>query len=580
MTSRIWNRNWGTRESAARPSAAAIKWSINDSGSKYLVAAMLLCLATQAILVFVQRANWDEYYYLALIHDFQRGELTKALQTFHVYPFFWLTRLSGDELWQVEVGRLCMLAMFAGSCWLTYVSARTFASRVASAFAVLAFISIPDVLIHGASFRADPMAAFLTMIGVAILIRSKLDYRWLLVAGGSLVIAMLVTIKIVFFAPTLLAFVAWRWLHSTERSAMIKRLSIVAAASAAAFGILYFLHQNAVGFDHLAVSQDMVNSAANTTIVKQDTLSRHFLLRQSYNAPVQVILLLLSIGTAALAGLGKRTEKSDRFLPLMMLALALPLFSLLFYRNAFPYFYPFILPSSMILVAWWIDRTGLRLKWLAVMAAIMTVAGLTSAWFGYYRNQDMQERVIRSVHDIFPEPVHYIDRNSMIASFPKRGIFMSTWGLTSYVEAGQPIYEEILAKDTVPLLLLNSQALKEAVGDEVTNEPIETLLEPDRTILQDNYIAHSGPIWVAGKQLKVGPAAQQANFAVPGRYTLEARSGILLDGQSVRPGAVVQINRGTRVLQSSQPQNITLRWGSRLHRPFIPLNGRGLYGKM
>lgn len=554
--------------------------SIDRNGLRYIFAAMLLCLVFQAVLVFVQRGNWDEFYYLALIHDFQRGELTKAVQTFHVYPFFWLTRLSGNELLQVEIGRLCMLAMFSGTCLLSYASARAFASRTASAFAVLAFISMPDVLIHGASFRADPMAAFLTMASVAILARSKLDTRWLLVAGGCLVLALLVTIKIVLFAPVLVALVVWRWLQSTERRALAKRFVVAAAISGAAFGALFFLHQQAVGMEQVATSQRMLQSAAQKTLVDRDTLSLKFLFRQTYTSSAQSILLLLSIGTAMSLALRAHSFKGERILAWILLAIASPIISLVLYRNAFPYFYPFILPPAMILVAWWLDRVNFGRRMFAAIAAVMIIGGLSTATFGYFRSQEMQQQVVQGVHEIFPEPVHYIDRNSMIASFPKRGIFMSTWGLTAYAQAGQPIYEQILAEDVVPLLLLNSQALNEAVGEKVINQPIATLLESDREILQDNYIPHSGPIWLAGKQLDLGPTEQKLNFAVPGGYTVEARSDIMFDGNSLQPGAFVHIGRGEHILRSERPQQVTLRWGNRLARPTIMPTRHGLYGKM
>jgi hypothetical protein len=578
LTSRTWNENWST--GVAPPGDSAANRSLDRYMPRYLFTAILLCLAYQAVFVFVQRGNWDEYYYLALIYDFQRGELTKAPQTFHVYPFFWLPRISGNELWQVEVGRLCMLAMFSGTCLLTYATARAFASRLASAFAVLVLVSLPDIIIHAASFRADPMAAFLTMTCVAILARSKLDTRWLIVAGGSLVLALLVTIKIALFAPTLAALALWRWADSTDRPALAKRFAVSAVVSVFAFGILFFIHQQAIGIEQVATSKRMIESAAQTTLADHDTLALKFLFRQSLTSSVQIIFLLLASGTAIWIALRARAIKNERFRALLLLAIASPIVSIFFYRNAFPYFYPFILPPAMILVAWWVDRVGFGARLVAFLAAIMLVGGASAAWMQYYRSQDMQQQVVHAVHEIFPEPVHYIDRNSMIASFPKRGIFMSTWGLTSYAEAGQPIYEPILAKDIVPLLLLNSQALKEAVGDDLTNEPIVTLLEPDRQILRDNYIPHSGPIWLAGKQLNLGPTEQRLNFAVPGGYTVEARSGILFDGKPLPPGAFVQISRGAHLLRSEQAQQVTLRWGNGLARPIIKPTQHGLYGKM
>jgi hypothetical protein len=580
MNAQPSNTDWNVAAAVASIDTEVDPGAPDRRRARYLTAAILLCLMLHAAFVFVQRVNWDEYYFLALIHEFQRGELTKALQTFHVYPFFWLTMIADHELTQVEVGRLCMLAMFSGTCLLIYASARAFASRAASAFAVLAFVSMPDVIVHGASFRADPMAAFLTMTSVAILAKAKLDYRSLLVAGFALAIAMLVTIKVVLLAPTLIALAILRWFQSSDRDTLLRHYLVSAICSAALFAALYFMHQYRIGFDEIATSKQMVQSAAQTTLVDHDLIARKFLFRLSYTSPAQIVVLLLAVVAAILVMLQKQRPAEERILAGVLLAVACPIISVFFYRNAFPYFYPFILPPAMIMIAWWVDRVGFGPRLLAAVAAVMMIGGMGTAWLGYYRGQDMQQVVIQSVHDIFPEPVHYIDRNSMIASFPKRGIFMSTWGLTAYAEAGQPIYKEILAKDVVPLLLLNSQALNEAVGYTVTNEPIVTLLEPDRQILRDNYIAHSGPIWVAGKRLHLGPTGQKATFMVPGSYTLEAEGGILFDGKPVSPGSTIRISRGTYILQSAEPKQITLRWGRHILRPVIPKMEYGLYGKM
>jgi hypothetical protein len=140
---------------------AAHRWT-----APALTGAILACLAAQALLAFRQEANWDEFYYLSFVHDYQADRLTKALQTIHVHLFGWLPRVGVHELRQIGAGRLAMLACEGGTIALIYRLARLFATRDAALVAALAYATASTTLLHGASFRADPLAAFLTMAGL------------------------------------------------------------------------------------------------------------------------------------------------------------------------------------------------------------------------------------------------------------------------------------------------------------------------------------------------------------------------------------------------------------------------------
>ena len=83
---------------------------------------------------------------------------------------------------------------------------------------------------------------------------------------------------------------------------------------------------------------------------------------------------------------------------------------------------------------------------LAVLALALPV-GMLLGGIGHYaanlaNQQRQQKETLDLVHRLFPEAVPYIDRCSMVSTFPKVGFFMSSLGMRFYHERGEPIMEE------------------------------------------------------------------------------------------------------------------------------------------
>jgi hypothetical protein len=249
----------------------------------------------------------------------------------------------------------------------------------------------------------------------------------------------------------------------------------------------------------------------------------------------------------------------------LLLACVSPLLSLLFYRNAFLYFFPFIVPSSMVLIGWLVGR--LRYDRRLLFGAIVAISG--TAFVGTMNaltpDQEAQRQVLHEVHVIFPEPVYAIDRNHMIADYPRDMIFMSTWGLENY-RKDRPFAADYLASHTVPLLLLNSPILEEAAGIDVPTRPEHRLFQADKRILRENYIPHWGPVWVAGKQFAARAEGQEFEILVPGTYTLEEAPATIND-IALAPGETIVLKRGAHRLKTHHAKGAALRWGRHLHRP-------------
>jgi hypothetical protein len=497
--------------------------------------------------------------------------MSKALLSLHVHLLGWLTHLPGDEIDQIIVGRFVMLACLSGTCLLLYALARTFFSPVASLVAVLAFASSGYTMVHGASFRADPMAAAFIMLSLALMARCPPTRGWALLAGVAAAVAGMITIKVVLYAPAFIGVAVWRLRTSAERRRIFWWLGGIAAAAAAAFAGLYLLQLGLVDRASIAATQASLNNAAQTTLLGAGLLPRlRYIGHAALVSPVQTLLLgggLIGVSLAIV-----RARGDERMRLFAIACCAANLLCLLFYRNAFPYFFPFILPPAMLLAAWVIDWSPLlkRPSSQIFLSAALLIPAMLVAYGSTHRPYHPQRAIVSAVHQIFPQPVKMIDHSHMIGSFPKRGFFMSTWGMANY-RAGKPIFAGILARETVPLLLLDHLSLAEAVGAEgkVRLPPDQILLDEDRAILSQNYVPHWGPIWVAGKRLHpLGPSGA-FDILIPGPYTLEGGT-MIIDGKRVIGGDVVVLGRGRHRFETQSRDMRVLRWGKKLAKPAAP----------
>lgn len=531
--------------------------------------AIALFFVLQITLAVCQNINWDEYLFLSWIHAFADGRLTEPFQTFHVQLLRWLAGLPTAEADQVVAGRLLMVLCEAGSLICLYRLARAFVSVEHALVAVLCWCSAGFALAHGAAFRADPLAGFFAMVALTILTRARPHAANAGVAGIIYALGLLVTVKAAFFLPAFLGALVWRATDLGTGNAIryfalagitglvgyatlwqfhaASLVQVVPAASVAAHGPDYF---------------DKAWDAFNTVILSQSFLPR---------AAFVVNWLGLSVLALALCLGGlydfRKGEAPNSAAPsaLAMLLFAAPLATLLFYRNAFPYFFPFILLPAALAGALGSSRLKPGPLRVAVVAG-MIVTMLLQVPPSLSKGQSAQRETARMVHRLFPEPVEYIDRSSMIPSFPKIGLFMSTWGMESYLAGPGDAFVSAVAKHQPPLLLLNSPILQEAVDP--GGLPLECgsstvgLRPRDEAVLRENYIAHWGPVWVAGKTLSFNSGTFEILIAGP--YTLECRGNRTIDGRTRTCGSVTTFARGAHSWDGGEAR---LRWGNNLAVP-------------
>jgi hypothetical protein len=334
-------------------------------------------------------------------------------------------------------------------------------------------------------------------------------------------------------------------------------LTIVAGA-AATFVLLYLWHRGMAP----AQPRPHVNTAdtALETVFSAGLLPQaDFLLRQILYAPHVAAMV------AAAPFLWRRRFESTPA-RLAMPGFWLPILTVLFYRNSYPYFFVFLLAPVLIAA---IPAIELAVKRFgeAFYCAILLCFAFTLWLMEPKQMLSEQRSVIDGVHQIFPEPVAYLDFCGMIGDFPRPlQILTSGWGLGLYREGREPSFEWLMQQRPIPMLLVNHGVLLSALDGQ---RRFETLLSADARLLRDNYIPHWGPVWVAGKRLPKAARAYRIRVAIPGTYTLEG-APVLVDSKPLAPGEQIRLARGEYMVTPDIYRDAKLRWGTNLARPARP----------
>lgn len=542
--------------------------------------AVLLALKLQ--LIFTQNINWDEFFYLSMVHSALRGDLAIALQTVHVHAFYWLPQVSGSEIDQVVAARGVMFAFQVGTCGLIYLVGRRLFSPAAAVIGVLAYLTLSNTVDHGTSFRADPIAAFLLMAALWLIVRNRSGMAEIVAAGVLTAVAGLVTIKSIFYVPTLVLAVLCLTPEQRAQRRVIEFI-VLGLTALAAFALFYIAHSASLNGAKNIHAVNLVTHSSAKMIQLDNLFPRNRYLTFSLRRDWVVWVLVLGGFVVALAAavFGRR-----RLRGVGIVGLGLPLLTFAFYRNAFPYFYVFVLAAPAVLAAGVFDglarsqMQSRRFHWVVAMTMVV-LAVIPIA--RYLRNDvdrtAAQRQHIDVVHRMFPRPVPYIDRSSMVASFPKVGFFMSTWGMESYLAAGRPIMRGLLTRHHPVFVLANVDSLRlDAPRMQVSGTKRYGLLPADHSVLRENFVHHWGAIWVAGKHLTASVLGRvyQFEILIPGTYSVESAVPVVIDGVEMRPGAKVMLKVGRHTLVSHEaPASIVLRWGTNLYRPVeAPISNR------
>ena len=512
--------------------------------------AIVALFSVLTILAYTHNVNWDEFFYLSQVHAHLDGRLDRPLQTIHVHFFGWVALLPGDEMTQIFAARLVMtvcLAVTAGAIWriARHLAGRDGNGSLVAGVAVLAFLSSGYVLGHGASFRTDPIAAALLMVALAIVMTGRMTAVQIVALSLCGALALLVTIKSALYLPALLGGVLWRL---GERG-MIVRFVAAGFLALAVAGAVYTWHASGIlqvpGRDAASTSQ----SALRTTLIDAGIAPRF---------SEALLWALLSLGPLALAVIGI-TRASGTRLRIVLILFALPLvLSVLFYRNAFAYFFPFIVPPLMVAAAMGAAKVAGKGR-LSTFIALMILSGGWQAMMSMSEDARLQRETIAEVHRLFPEPVAYIDQNAMMSSFPRDTFFMSSWGVARYRASGAPVMADLIARTAPPLLLASRQHLHRVMTEPVIIDDPNLLMPEDIRVLRDTYVHYSGAIWLAGREVSLTGRPLSVEMPIAGRYRLESPVGVTINGASLEDGEVVEID-GQAVISGPSGSTAQLIW--------------------
>jgi len=543
-----------------------------------LLASVIICLVLRFRLIFLLNIDVDEFSFLSQVYKYGKGTLGNPYFTFHVHLFSWLPYLPGDEVFQIIAGRAVMVFLGIGSCGLLYLITRLFISRIGALFSVLCYLSVSNVIVHGTSFRFDPICVFLFLMAVYLILRKHRSRLPAVAAGLCMAISLLVTLKSIFHLVTIAGIVFCLVIFSEKRKDTVLDSVWFLVSFAIGFLVLFLLHSYSLTGASVSAHEEYLIRLSRSGILFVSFMPERiymFLAVTENLAPLAFGIAGISV---LLLDIGFRRNIPGNVLLLFLLA---PVFSLLFYQFNFPYFYVFCLSSGMAVsgvlpdrIAKKYNRNGSRFLLTCLVASYVL---LLICFLGHYKKHSVdrtvtQREILHGVHEMFPEPVPYIDRCHMVSSFPMVGIQMTTWDMERYTKANLPIMHDLLVRRRPVFILANIAHLNLSqpwgTGREIFQ--VDPLLKEDFMVLRDNFIHHWGIVYVAGKRFVFGREDGPRIFEnlIPGIYTIESVGNVWIDRVLYRPGSKIRLeNKRYTVLPQSTPTEVVLRWGEDLYRP-------------
>ena len=511
---------------------------------RILLLGLALMALMQAVMLVRYEVNWDEFLNLSMLYDHRRGDLMELLQTGFIHLIGWVPVAADGEVGQVLAAR-GLVALFAlATSWGIFTISRHMANTEAGLFAVLAYWSFSFVFVHGIELRTDAMAIGLLM--PALWLAMKRAERWvaITVAGALTGLAGVLTIKAIFFVPSLVVIALVR--AGTERGAGRAVASVLAAGGAALGVFLASVALHSLTFDTHASPLVFLDRTMSATLSEDEgSLFLHYAVPALVINALQVALgaIGLLIGLLSVISEQRRTG-------LYALGLSLPLFVPAAYRDVYPYVYPMLLaplaPLTALAFAATERRSAVAPGLLAVGLLLLSVGNLSREWS---QTNETQRRVLAVVDTLFDKNSTYVDGRSMAASRPKVGLFMSAWGMKDYRRVGRPVMAEIIAEARPAFLLRTNWQLdfKRISPEEHDAHPYGLLVE-DARVLRSAFVPFWGPLTLPGARIAAGEGRFDLHLA--GTYRVTGKGPVTIDGTPVAQGETIALAAGDHTYRS------------------------------
>ena len=561
-------------------------------GSRRAFAAALfvllaLGLAAQVAGLFLKNVNWDEFIFLKNVYLYVNDDLHRLIQTSYVHLFAWLPGIGGQEVEQAVTGRVVMFGAWLLSLGLLYRLGALHMDALGALAGVVLFALFSFNQYHAASFRADNL--LLPVVLGMVLMASLPTPRRLAAAGALGGLGLAISIKAILWAPAVLGLLlaAGAARPEARRGLLLGTL----AAGAIALGVFFTI----LGLHSLSLAPapgDAVKLSGSNSLfsifyemfIAEGLFPRGrlFLLSLMQNAFIWVVIL-----AGALQAFRELRDPEHRRRAQRLLWLATPLLFVAVYHNAWPYAYLVLTPTACLLGGFAFSSLagaagGRKRGFAAVLLTLVAVEAALMIRPNLADRQSYQKQVLDIVHEIFPEPVHYLDKTGMVSSFPREMFTMTVYGLRVYRQRGEAEVARYIRERRPPLLLANTPQLDRWSEDgALANAEDKRLLPEDEVALRETYAHFWGPIYLAGRDWRDLQAGEERRFdlAQPGTYTVIAEAPLLIDGRRIAPGESLNLEAGPhRVLSLAAQPRARLLWGEGLSVPEIPPPETNVWG--
>lgn len=522
------------------------------------LAAMRMTLLWCVGLVFIARLyivthlslNWDEFLNLSMLYDFRRGEMTEIFQTAFVHLFHWVPLVSLNEVDQLVAARFLTLACTAFTSFAIFHAARRFMAIDPALVAVLAFNCFGASLLYGTDFRTDTLATATMTGAIALATHRRATWRQMIAIGVLIALGGALTIKSVFFLPTIAVMVLANACAASERARTVQVIAGGAAVGVATFAAIFSLHAATLAGKTASAAAFLGRTGGATLLTGNYlVLSDYWLTAVLGNFGFWILVIF---GMFILARNGQPEAELGNADRLVLAAFALPALVPLVYSEVYPYFHPFLVAPISVLAGF-----GFNCMRGSIRPALLVLL-LTNAVSPFLRRMDdglaQQRTTLALVHRLFPNPVPYIDHTSLVSSFPKKSFFMSRWGVTDYRKAGHPVMARIVRVDQ-PVFLIETRALLavDRIMPEDSQRSELGLLGSDVQTLRDNYFRYWGPLFLPGKVLT---DSGRTRIEISGTYRVEGPGRLVANGASYSDGDTVRLNPGEYTYYSDAPFRI------------------------
>ena len=535
-------------------------------------------------LLFLLNIDVDEFTFLSVVHRYIQGTLGSPFYTFHVHLFSWLPMVSMNEIDQVMAARLVMFSFFVGSSVFTYLIAKYFLNTTGALFSVLCYVSISNIIIHGTSFRFDPICSLLFLIAVYLFLNKPGRNVGISLSGFCMALSMMISFKSFFYMVTLIVLYLCLLYISEDRRETIKNIILFYISFLISLLLLFMYHSHML-FD--MQYKDILFSVSGN--VKHTVGLKLFFNGYIHNWQYLVIFIIENIVVVSLLisgliliiykyAIGNNIYNNN----IIILSFLVNCAPLVYYRYNHPYFYVFILSPAIVLCGIIVNglekiNHGKMLYIVPILISLLSLIVFSNVIHHYNNNafdQNISKKeIVNAVHKMFPTPVPYIDRCFMISSFPGVGLQMTTRDMERYSKANNPIMRDMIVQQKPKLIVANIVYLDLKLPyngnakDIFFNYP---LLEEDYEVLRRNYIHHWGKLYVPGKKFNFNSEKKEEKFKIliPGTYTIETTENIQINGVNYENGDIIRLdNTIYEVKPRIIPSEVVIRWGNNIYKP-------------